>query len=233
MYFSFGWYTRGEAQGWRMGVWSNDEYESVEHRVVVNEKKQQKFTPIAGYNWFLDIVLHLFHVYYLTRERTDLMLVGGFRFMRLWSSISCLDCLSSLDFEGHLNSYNTHLKGGNSLGRPMTIVARGHAHSIHGQAQAQNRVVIEMGSLKGIYFHNSLAPYMDVSGGESWIDVLHTTLKEGMSPRCQQAINIQHDRRSFLVHNVGKLFIYGTGVSEFMDYHNTGVGQRGDVEHKI
>ncbi|GLJ16015.1 hypothetical protein SUGI_0265410 [Cryptomeria japonica] len=64
----------------------------------------------------------------------------------------------------------------------LTVAARGHGHSIHGQAQAPNGVVIDMGSLRGIDVHKHEL-YADVSGGELWIDVLHATLKEGVAPR--------------------------------------------------
>eukprot|EP01018_Ginkgo_biloba_P014659 Gb_06338 [translate_table: standard] len=168
--------------------------------------------PVYGMNEYKTSTLLLLFVI------SRLISAVGFTLdLKLWPSIPCPDCLSPLDFEGRLDSYNTHLaatdfgnlqrslpaavlypasvgdlvklvksvytSGGNYLGRPMTIAAKGHAHSIHGQAQAQNGVVIEMGSLKGIHIHNSSAPYVDVSGGELWIDVLHATLKEGLAPR--------------------------------------------------
>ncbi|KAH9315044.1 hypothetical protein KI387_023671 [Taxus chinensis] len=64
----------------------------------------------------------------------------------------------------------------------ITVAARGHGHSIHGQAQAHNGVVVNMGSLRGIDVHIQDS-YADVSGGELWIDVLHATLKHGLAPR--------------------------------------------------
>eukprot|EP00253_Pinus_taeda_P001187 PITA_01187 len=66
----------------------------------------------------------------------------------------------------------------------LTIAARGHAHSLNGQAQAENGIVIAMESLKGVIDvknHGSL--YVDVNGGDLWIDVLHATLKEGLAPK--------------------------------------------------
>eukprot|EP01018_Ginkgo_biloba_P038870 Gb_39064 [translate_table: standard] len=66
----------------------------------------------------------------------------------------------------------------------LTIAAKGHAHSLHGQAQSLSGVIISMESLKGIHVHtDSGFPYVDVSGGELWIDVLHETLKQGLAPR--------------------------------------------------
>lgn len=65
----------------------------------------------------------------------------------------------------------------------LTIAAKGHAHSLNGQAQAENGIVIEMGSLKGVIDVESQGLYVDVNGGELWIDVLHATLKEGLAPK--------------------------------------------------
>lgn len=67
----------------------------------------------------------------------------------------------------------------------LTVAARGHAHSLQGQAQAHRGVVINMESLQGpkmqVYAGNS--PYMDVSGGELWINILHESLKYGLAPK--------------------------------------------------
>lgn len=65
----------------------------------------------------------------------------------------------------------------------LTIAAKGHAHSLNGQAQAENGIVIEMESLKGVADINSQGLYVDVNGGDLWIDVLHATLKEGLAPK--------------------------------------------------
>jgi cytokinin dehydrogenase len=66
----------------------------------------------------------------------------------------------------------------------LTIAAKGHAHSLNGQAQAENGIVIEMESLKGLIDVKSQGlSYVDVNGGELWIDVLHATLKEGLAPK--------------------------------------------------
>eukprot|EP00253_Pinus_taeda_P003481 PITA_03481 len=65
----------------------------------------------------------------------------------------------------------------------LTIAARGHAHSLNGQAQTENGIVIEMGYLKEVIDVNRQGLYVDVSGGALWIDVLHATLKEGLAPK--------------------------------------------------
>lgn len=67
----------------------------------------------------------------------------------------------------------------------LTIAAKGHAHSLNGQAQAENGIAIEMGSLKGVIdvkISQGLL-YVDVNGGELWIDLLHATVKEGLAPK--------------------------------------------------
>ncbi|KAE9616372.1 putative cytokinin dehydrogenase [Lupinus albus] len=67
----------------------------------------------------------------------------------------------------------------------LTVAARGHGHSLHGQAQAQGGVVINMESLKvpEMQVHVGNSPYVDVSGGELWINILHETLKYRLAPR--------------------------------------------------
>jgi cytokinin dehydrogenase len=66
----------------------------------------------------------------------------------------------------------------------LTVSAKGNAHSVQGQAQAPNGIVIEMGSLKGIQVHKEPEnPYVEASAGELWIDVLRATLKHGLAPR--------------------------------------------------
>ncbi|KAL9296111.1 hypothetical protein ACSQ67_022007 [Phaseolus vulgaris] len=68
----------------------------------------------------------------------------------------------------------------------LTVAARGHGHSLQGQAQAHGGVVINMESLKvpemQVHVGNS-PPYVDVSGGELWINILHETLRYGLAPR--------------------------------------------------
>ncbi|XP_010523651.1 PREDICTED: cytokinin dehydrogenase 1 [Tarenaya hassleriana] len=67
----------------------------------------------------------------------------------------------------------------------LTVAARGHGHSLQGQAQAHQGVVINMESLRSpqIRIHKGKQPYVDVSGGELWINVLRETLKYGLSPK--------------------------------------------------
>ncbi|KAK1316016.1 Cytokinin dehydrogenase 9 [Acorus calamus] len=67
----------------------------------------------------------------------------------------------------------------------LTVAARGHGHSLQGQAQALGGIVIEMESLgsRGMRVHVGEFPYIDVSGGELWINVLHESLKHGLAPK--------------------------------------------------
>ncbi|GMH20177.1 hypothetical protein Nepgr_022018 [Nepenthes gracilis] len=67
----------------------------------------------------------------------------------------------------------------------LTIAARGHGHSLQGQAQAHQGIVISMESLRGtkMHVHTGELPYVDVSGGELWINILHETLKHGYAPK--------------------------------------------------
>ncbi|XP_065856181.1 cytokinin dehydrogenase 1 [Euphorbia lathyris] len=70
----------------------------------------------------------------------------------------------------------------------ITVAARGHGHSLQGQSQAHQGIVINMESLKGpeMWIHtgdDGEPPYVDVSGGELWINVLHETLKYGFAPK--------------------------------------------------
>ncbi|XP_010279585.1 PREDICTED: cytokinin dehydrogenase 9-like [Nelumbo nucifera] len=67
----------------------------------------------------------------------------------------------------------------------LTIAARGHGHSLQGQAQAHGGVVINMESLQEpkMQVHTGELPYVDVSGGELWINILHESLKYGLAPK--------------------------------------------------
>ncbi|GAA0149323.1 oxidase [Lithospermum erythrorhizon] len=67
----------------------------------------------------------------------------------------------------------------------LTVAARGHGHSLEGQAQANQGVVINMEHLSGenMDFYTGNVPYVDVSGGHLWINVLHETLKKGLTPK--------------------------------------------------
>lgn len=68
----------------------------------------------------------------------------------------------------------------------LTVAARGHGHSLQGQAQAPGGIVIQMESLQQqeIYVHSGrLSSYVDVSAGELWINVLLESLKHGLAPK--------------------------------------------------
>ncbi|OVA08940.1 FAD linked oxidase [Macleaya cordata] len=72
----------------------------------------------------------------------------------------------------------------------VTVAAKGAGHSINGQAQALNGIVVEMGSLpSSIKIQTSRNgekgsfSYVDVSGGTLWVELLEKTLKEGLAPR--------------------------------------------------
>ncbi|XP_021831548.1 cytokinin dehydrogenase 5 [Prunus avium] len=76
----------------------------------------------------------------------------------------------------------------------FTVSARGHGHSINGQAQTNNGVVIEMsgGGPSGRVMSrvrsgsgrvSEKGMYVDAWGGELWIDVLRSTLEYGLAPK--------------------------------------------------
>ncbi|XP_010269658.1 PREDICTED: cytokinin dehydrogenase 1-like [Nelumbo nucifera] len=67
----------------------------------------------------------------------------------------------------------------------LTVAARGHGHSTQGQAQAHKGIVINMESLqrRKMKVHAGKLPFVDVSGGELWIDILHETLRHGLAPK--------------------------------------------------
>ncbi|KAJ4784313.1 Cytokinin dehydrogenase 3 [Rhynchospora pubera] len=74
-----------------------------------------------------------------------------------------------------------------SLSR-VTVSARGAGHSIHGQAQALDGIVVEMESLPvEMEIHKRKGEdgisFADVSGGALWIEVLKESLKFGLAPR--------------------------------------------------
>ncbi|XP_057826593.1 cytokinin dehydrogenase 5 isoform X2 [Cryptomeria japonica] len=72
------------------------------------------------------------------------------------------------------------LSGG---GSNLTVAARGHAHSLNGQAQAEGGIVINMGSMKGGIRVDKKGMYAEVSGGELWIELLNATLEVGLAPK--------------------------------------------------
>jgi len=68
----------------------------------------------------------------------------------------------------------------------LTVAARGHGHSVGGQATALNGIVVNTTSLKGINIVHERAtdaPYVDALAGELWIDVLNATVGVGLTPR--------------------------------------------------
>ncbi|KAL3339172.1 hypothetical protein AABB24_028018 [Solanum stoloniferum] len=68
----------------------------------------------------------------------------------------------------------------------LTVAARGHGHSLEGQAQAYRGVVISMESLRAPamrFHHAGELPFIDVSAGELWINILHESLKLGFTPK--------------------------------------------------
>ncbi|PKA48234.1 Cytokinin dehydrogenase 3 [Apostasia shenzhenica] len=71
----------------------------------------------------------------------------------------------------------------------ISVAARGSGHSIHGQAQAPDGIVIEMDSLpSAIEIHKIKDEedgfsYADVSGGALWAELLEHSLKVGLAPR--------------------------------------------------
>lgn len=75
----------------------------------------------------------------------------------------------------------------------FAVSARGHGHSINGQSQTSNGVVIDMSGGGGGSRGLRLKPagprvfekerYVDVWGGELWIDVLRHTLEYGLAPK--------------------------------------------------
>ncbi|PKA48103.1 Cytokinin dehydrogenase 3 [Apostasia shenzhenica] len=81
------------------------------------------------------------------------------------------------------------LSSSSSSSSEVSVAARGAGHSIHGQAQALDGIVIEMESLppaieirKLIHGEEGFS-YADVSGGTLWVDLLEEALKFGLAPR--------------------------------------------------
>nr|XP_043610946.1 cytokinin dehydrogenase 6-like [Erigeron canadensis] len=74
----------------------------------------------------------------------------------------------------------------------LTVAPRGHGHSLVGQAQAHQGVIINMESLgksQQMHFHidynkDTKSSFVDVSAGALWIDILHEGLKKhGFAPK--------------------------------------------------
>ena len=100
--------------------------------------------------------------------------------------------------EMHMHMHmDMHMGMGMDMGMDMdmesmalTVSARGHAHSLHGQAHAPHGVIIHMESLAAscrcvnvVTHHDVGHMYADVSGGALWIDVLRACLVHGVAPR--------------------------------------------------
>ncbi|XBI11322.1 hypothetical protein VPH35_138407 [Triticum aestivum] len=71
---------------------------------------------------------------------------------------------------------------------PFTVAPRGKGHSSRGQALAPGGIVVDMPSLgRGDHGHRVNVSidgmYVDVGGEQLWFDVLHATLKHGLTPR--------------------------------------------------
>ncbi|CAI9757960.1 unnamed protein product [Fraxinus pennsylvanica] len=67
----------------------------------------------------------------------------------------------------------------------FSVSARGHGHSINGQATATNGVVIQMCSSRkpALTIVSEKFLYVDVWGGELWVDVLRSTIEYGLAPK--------------------------------------------------
>ncbi|XP_021675409.2 cytokinin dehydrogenase 6 [Hevea brasiliensis] len=127
----------------------------------------------------------------------------------------------------------------------LTVAARGHGHSLQGQAQAHRGVVINMGSLQGpkMHVHSGNYSYVDVSGGELWINILHESLKYGLAPKSwtdylhltvggtlsNAGISGQAFRYGPQISNVYQLEVV-TGKGEVV---NCSENQNGDLFHSV
>ncbi|XP_031123962.1 cytokinin dehydrogenase 5 [Ipomoea triloba] len=69
----------------------------------------------------------------------------------------------------------------------FTVSARGHGHSINGQAMTASGVVVQMSRAAATAVPKPLVSekfmFADVWGGELWIDVLKSTLEHGLAPK--------------------------------------------------
>ncbi|KAI4316472.1 hypothetical protein L6164_024450 [Bauhinia variegata] len=68
----------------------------------------------------------------------------------------------------------------------LTVAARGNGHSINGQAMADQGLVLNMRTMEDLFQVTSIngSPYVDVSGGALWEDVLRRcVLGYGLAPR--------------------------------------------------
>lgn len=69
----------------------------------------------------------------------------------------------------------------------LAIAPRGHGHSLEGQSQAHQGLVIDMESLaqsQDMHFHiKGENPFVDVSAGALWINILKESLQNGYAPK--------------------------------------------------
>lgn len=68
----------------------------------------------------------------------------------------------------------------------FTVSARGHGHSINGQAMTADGVVVQMSGASAAVPKPLVSEkfmFADVWGGELWIDVLKSTLEYGLAPK--------------------------------------------------
>ncbi|OVA07384.1 FAD linked oxidase [Macleaya cordata] len=68
----------------------------------------------------------------------------------------------------------------------LRVAARGQGHSLQGQSQVHRGLVINMRTLREPEMqvvHTKKHPYVDVSGGELWINILRESLKHGLAPK--------------------------------------------------
>ncbi|RAL53848.1 hypothetical protein DM860_004319 [Cuscuta australis] len=76
-----------------------------------------------------------------------------------------------------------------SIMGPITrikVAAAGYQHCVRGQAQVDKGIIISMRSsllYETRVFPGENPPYVDVYGGESWINLLNETLKYGLAPK--------------------------------------------------
>ncbi|PHT52112.1 Cytokinin dehydrogenase 5 [Capsicum baccatum] len=97
-------------------------------------------------------------------------------------------------YPSNVNDIIDLIKFSYDLSLPFHVAAKGHGHSIRGQAMAQNGVIVEMKSLNNnnnnnngnygirVSWDSELGFYADVGGEQLWIDVLRTTLEYGLAP---------------------------------------------------
>ncbi|PHU08179.1 Cytokinin dehydrogenase 3 [Capsicum chinense] len=93
-------------------------------------------------------------------------------------------------FPTSVNDIIDLIKFSYDLSVPFHIAARGHGHSIRGQAMAQNGLIVQMNSLNNnnencgirVYSDSNLEFYADVGGEQLWIDVLNATIERDLAP---------------------------------------------------